>query len=184
METRGRNQNIAKILEAQKYKNDGFTTSQISQLMGITKEMVRYFLKQTIKIKNTENKKNSLTKCFFSQPIEIQKEIAEKIGYVLPDTKEFDVVGYYKQASKKFHQADIVEEVKIKEIESELISKVRKFLNGEIKPNEIDDLFSYDEKNKLSKNNMFMKKSNEIFFGEKCLYTQEDVINNLKAEGL
>lgn len=175
METRGREKNNDKIKQAQELRDQGLNNKEISDIMGISNPMVRYYLKQT---PSEERKRESLGTCFFRQPREVQERIATEIGYILPPMQESEEVT---KTYKKVEDAVKQEEVKC---ESKLLFKCMRFLYGKIAVNEIEDVFTQDEMRLLSQNKVFMSKADEMFGGEKSTYTIEEVIEELKNNGI
>lgn len=172
METRGRKQNADIILKVREMKEQGISTNIIADRLGISAAMARYYMRCNIK---EDIKRESLTACFFRQPIEVQKRIAEEIGYLLPTEKATNNV---QETYQKIEKA--VSENKEREEESDLLFRCMKFLLGKVPPNAIDDVFNQDEIDKLSKIKMFVSKSKEIFGGEKSPYSTDEVIEELK----
>lgn len=170
METRGRKMNLEMALKVKELSQKGLSNNDIADMVGISNPMVRYYLRlEDSIIQNSQQQaRKSLTQCFFSQPREIQEQIADMIGYILPKENNSDYSNIYSSLSN------------VKLEKSELVKKVRKFLNGEIERNNIEQEFSYDERIKLSACKEFVAKTNEIFAGVKCDYTNEEILNKVK----
>lgn len=78
---RGRMKNFNVINKVKEMKDKGMSNNDISDLIGISIRMVRYYLRQEVK---KEVQRMSLVSCFFNQPEEVQERIADEIGYILP----------------------------------------------------------------------------------------------------
>lgn len=174
METRGRGKNNDKIKQAHELKALGLTSKDISETMGISEAMARYYLRQEV---TEKPKRESLGTCFFRQPIEVQKRIAEEIGYILPSSSDTEeVYDTYKKVENAVRQEEISE--------NGLLSKCTKFLNRKIALNEIEEVFTNDEMKLLSGSSIFMSKAKEIFGAEKSIYSVDEVIEELKNKGI
>lgn len=142
METRGRKQNGNMIINVHRLKDEGKLIPDIADILGISIPMVRYFLRQEAK---PTARKESLVTCFFRQPKEVQKVVARMIGYILPEeTDNSDIPETYKALAGNVE-------------ENSLLDRIERLFRGEIKMNEVEENFTYDERKRLSKIDIFNK---------------------------
>lgn len=173
IETRGRKQKTEMIEKVKKLKSDGVDINIIADMLNISQPMVRYYLRQE---ERKVEKKESIATCFFRQPREVQERIAKEIGYNLPpEIITDDVEKTYKKIEKT---------IKNEDDSNSLLGRCYKFLNGEIAPNLINEFFNEDEILRLQKIKKFVSKSREIIYGIKSVYAINDVLDELKENGI
>lgn len=162
METRGRKQNSDIVKRIHEAKEAGLSVSDMAEKFELSEPMIRYYLRQDVKI---VKKKESLVSCFYKQPREVQERIAAEIGYILPPAVEGE------ETAQSYN--------KIKEtINNDLRSRCEKLLKGEIATMDIDENFTLDERHQLSKSTKFMTAFRALLIGESSPYP----INEILAE--
>ena len=169
METRGRKQNGNMIINVHRLKDEGKLIPDIADILGISIPMVRYFLRQEAK---PTARKESLVTCFFRQPKEVQKVVARMIGYILPEeTDNSDIPEKYKELGGGVE-------------ENSLLDRVEKLFRGEIKMNEVEENFTYDERKRLSQIDVFNKTIEAILKHNPLPCPLDEVILELTKCGL
>lgn len=169
METRGRKQNGNMIINAHRLREEGRSTQEIADELNISVPMARYFLRQEAK---PTARKESLVTCFFRQPKEVQIAVARMIGYVLPDNdNNIDIQETYENLGGKVE-------------ENSLLDRVEKLFRGEIKMNEVEENFTYDERKKLSGVEIFNKTIEALITQQPIPCPFDEVILELREKGL
>lgn len=170
-DNRGRKQNNELIAKVQEMRKQGIETGIIADNLGISAPMVRYYARQEVA---EPHKRDSLMACFLRQPKEVQERIATEIGYIMPEKSALPDIA---QAYEKIESEEPQEE-------DSLLKRCEKFLDGKIRFNEIEDYFTTDEIQELSKIEPFVATSKAYFQGTKCIYTKEEVIEALKQNNI
>ena len=170
-DNRGRKQNNELIAKVQEMRKQGIETSMIADTLGISAPMVRYYARQEM---TGPNRRDSLLACFLRQPKEVQERIAAEIGYIMPEKSSLPDVAQTYQKMKNEEPKE----------EDSLLKRCQQFLDGKIRFNEIEDYFTTDEIQELSKIEPFVAMSKAFFQGTKCVYTKEEVLEALKQNNI
>ena len=184
METRGRNKDLAKTLKIHELYESGMGTKEIADYMKCSQPMVQYRLRQKLNINEIlNNKRKSLSVCFWTAPEEIRIKVAELLNFQYIPTKDTQnnkesLVKMYQQFAKPAK-----EEVQEDDSNS-LIKRVESLLDGKIPPYEIEDYFSRDDIELLNTCPRYVAFYGKIAWGVNTNITKEQVLEELHNKGI